>query len=137
MIPDRERSTGSLFERMEAPPTRRQQGSSSHMLRQSIRQNLRNILNTRSGSCRGAPELGINEPEGADNFRESMSRTIAQCIERYEPRVSQAEVQAVMTSASSPLGMTFHITAWVTFNDTHEVFEFDMAPNGSQHYRVD
>ncbi|HGD7435350.1 TPA: hypothetical protein ACI670_004577, partial [Escherichia coli] len=23
------------------------------------------------------------------------------------------------------------------FNETHEVLEFDMAPNGSQHYRVD
>ncbi|HIA3357962.1 TPA: hypothetical protein ACWP47_004896, partial [Escherichia coli] len=23
------------------------------------------------------------------------------------------------------------------FNKTHEVLEFDMAPNGSQHYRVD
>jgi len=95
------------------------------------------ILNTRSGSCRGAPELGIDEPEGAENFRESMSRAIEQCIERYEPRISHAEVQAVVSSASSPLDMTFHITAWVTFNETHEVLEFDMAPNGSQHYRVD
>ncbi|CDK56595.1 putative lysozyme [Escherichia coli 99.0672] len=46
-------------------------------------------------------------------------------------------MQAVVSSASSPLDMTFHITAWVTFNETHEVLEFDMAPNGSQHYRVD
>lgn len=52
MIPDRERTTGSLFERMEASPARNWQGSSIHALRQSIRQNLRNILNTRSGSCR-------------------------------------------------------------------------------------
>ena len=73
----------------------------------------------------------------AENFRESMSRAIEQCIERYEPRISHAEVQAVVSSASSPLDMTFHITAWVTFNETHEVLEFDMAPNGSQHYRVD
>ena len=108
MIPDRERTTGSLFERMEASSARNRQGGSIHSLRQSIRQNLRNILNTRSGSCRGAPELG-----------------------------SHAEVQAVVSSASSPLDMTFHITAWVTFNETHEVLEFDMAPNGSQHYRVD
>ncbi|HBH9592438.1 TPA: type VI secretion protein [Escherichia coli] len=38
-----------------------------------------------------------------------------------------------MAKFSVPL----HITAWVTFNETHEVLEFDMAPNGSQHYRVD
>ncbi|MFK9297152.1 hypothetical protein ACJEJR_19900, partial [Escherichia coli] len=69
MIPDRERTTGSLFERMEASSARNRQGGSIHSLRQSIRQNLRNILNTRSGSCRGAPELGIDEPEGAENFR--------------------------------------------------------------------
>ncbi|MEB2385914.1 type VI secretion system baseplate subunit TssE [Escherichia coli] len=137
MIPDRERTTGSLFERMEASSARNRQGGSIHSLRQSIRQNLRNILNTRSGSCRGAPELGIDEPEGAENFRESISRAIEQCIERYEPRISHAEVQAVVSSASSPLDMTFHITAWVTFNETHEVLEFDMAPNSSQHYRVD
>lgn len=123
MIPDRERTTGSLFERMEASSARNRQGGSIHSLRQSIRQNLRNILNTRSGSCRGAPELGIDEPEGAENFRESMSRAIEQCIERYEPRISHAEVQAVVSSASSPLDMTFHITAWVTFNETHEVTE--------------
>ncbi|MFV5708471.1 type VI secretion system baseplate subunit TssE, partial [Escherichia coli] len=91
MIPDRERTTGSLFERMEASSARNRQGGSIHSLRQSIRQNLRNILNTRSGSCRGAPELGIDEPEGAENFRESMSRAIEQCIERYEPRISHAE----------------------------------------------
>ena len=66
-----------------------------------------------------------------------MNRAIEQCIERYEPRISHAEVQVVVSSASSPLDMTFHITAWVTFNETHEVLEFDMAPNGSQHYRVD
>ena len=72
MIPDRERTTGSLFERMEASSARNRQGGSIHSLRQSIRQNLRNILNTRSGSCRGAPELGIDEPEGAENFRESI-----------------------------------------------------------------
>ncbi|MCV4871350.1 type VI secretion system baseplate subunit TssE, partial [Escherichia coli] len=50
MIPDRERTTGSLFERMEASSARNRQGGSIHSLRQSIRQNLRNILNTRSGS---------------------------------------------------------------------------------------
>ncbi len=82
-------------------------------------------------------KLGIDEPAGAENFRESMSLAIAQCIERYEPRISHAEVQAVVSSAASPLDMTFHITARVTFNETHEVLEFDMAPNGSQHYRVD
>lgn len=104
--------------------------------RQSIRRSLRNILNTRSGSCRGTPELGIEEPEGADNYRSAMSRAIVQCIERYEPRISHAEVRAVIPQTAGPQDMTFHITAWVTFNEIDDVLEFDMAPDGSQHYRV-
>ncbi|WP_252861710.1 GPW/gp25 family protein, partial [Shigella sonnei] len=54
-----------------------------------------------------------------------------------EQMVVSAIASTPHSSASSPLDMTFHITAWVTFNETHEVLEFDMAPNGSQHYRVD
>lgn len=122
MIPDRERTTGSLFERMEASSARNRQGGSIHSLRQSIRQNLRNILNTRSGSCRGAPELGIDEPEGAENFRESMSRAIEQCIERYEPRISHAEVQAVVSSASSPLD---DAGAWQMYSHYYEELASD------------
>ncbi|EHB3782769.1 type VI secretion system baseplate subunit TssE [Salmonella enterica] len=137
MIPERERPAGTLFERMENPPARNWRGGSSmDAFRQSIRRSLRNILNTRSGSCRGTPELGIEEPEGADNYRSAMSRAIVQCIERYEPRISHAEVRAVIPQTAGPQDMTFHITAWVTFNEIDDVLEFDMAPDGSQHYRV-
>lgn len=105
--------------------------------RQSIRHSLRNILNTRSGSCRGTPGLGIEEPEGSDNYRSAMSQAIVQCIERYEPRISHAEVRAILPQAASPQEIIFRITAWVTFNDIDDVLEFDMAPDGSQHYRVE
>ncbi|MEG1112274.1 type VI secretion system baseplate subunit TssE [Hafnia paralvei] len=137
MIPEHERSAGTLFERMEAAPARNRRGNSNmDAFRQSIRQSLRNILNTRSGSCRGTPDLGIEEPEGADNYRSTMSQAIVQCIERYEPRISHAEVRAVLPQTASPQDMTFHITAWVTFNEINDVLEFDMAPDGSQHYQV-
>lgn len=137
MTPDRERPAGSLFERMEAPSARSLGGRNPNTLRKSIRQSLRNILNTRSGSCRGAPELGIAEPENAENFRDAMSQAIVECIERYEPRISQVEVQPALLHAAHSQEMTFHITAWVIFNEMCEVLEFDMAPNGNQLYRVD
>lgn len=138
MIPERERPAGSLFERLENPPARNWRGGNNiEAFRQSIRLSLRNILNTRSGSCRGTPELGIEEPEGSDNYRSAMSRAIVQCIERYEPRISHAEVQAALSQAASPQEIIFHITAWVTFNGIDDVLEFDMAPHGNQHYRVD
>lgn len=60
-----------------------------------------------------------------------------QCIERYEPRISHSEVRAVLPLMASPQEITFHITAWVTFNDIDDVLEFDMAPDGSQHYQVE
>lgn len=138
MIPERERPAGSLFERLENPPARNWRGGSNiEVFRQSIRHSLRNILNTRSGSCRGTPELGIEEPERSDNYRSTMSQVIVQCIERYEPRISHAEVRVVVPHTASPQEITFHITAWVTFNDIDDVLEFDMAPDGNQHYRVE
>jgi len=138
VIPERERPAGSLFERLENPPARNWRGGNNiEAFRQSIRLSLRNILNTRSGSCRGTPELGIEEPEGSDNYRSAMSRAIVQCIERYEPRISHAEVRAALSQAASPQEIIFHITAWVTFNGIDDVLEFDMAPHGNQHYRVD
>jgi len=138
VIPERERPAGSLFERLENPPARNWRGGSNiEAFRQSIRHSLRNILNTRSGSCRGTPELGIEEPEGSDNYRIAMSRAIVQCIECYEPRISHTEVRAVLPLAASPHEITFHITARVTFNGIDDVLEFDMAPDGSQHYRVE
>lgn len=138
MIPAREKPAGSLFERLETPPARNwREGSNIEAFRQSIRHSLRNILNTRSGSCRGTPGLGIEEPEGSDNYRSAMSQAIVQCIERYEPRISHAEVRAILPQAASPQEIIFRITAWVTFNDIDDVLEFDMAPDGSQHYRVE
>ncbi len=44
MIPDRERTTGSLFERMEASSARNRQGGSIHSLRQSIRRTYETFL---------------------------------------------------------------------------------------------
>ncbi|EJX8418647.1 type VI secretion system baseplate subunit TssE [Salmonella enterica] len=138
MIPAREKPAGSLFERLENPPARNwREGSNIEAFRQSIRHSLRNILNTRSGNCRGTPGLGIEEPEGSDNYRSAMSQAIVQCIERYEPRISHAEVRAILPQAASPQEIIFRITAWVTFNDIDDVLEFDMAPDGSQHYRVE
>ncbi|TMQ90039.1 type VI secretion system baseplate subunit TssE, partial [Escherichia coli] len=78
---------------------------------QSIRPNLRTILATRSGSCQGAPELGIAEPAGAATFRPSISRAIPQRISRYEPRISHDNVQAVLSSAAPPRDVSFRITA--------------------------
>ncbi|PHP45039.1 type VI secretion system baseplate subunit TssE, partial [Salmonella enterica] len=122
MIPAREKPAGSLFERLENPPARNwREGSNIEAFRQSIRHSLRNILNTRSGSCRGTPGLGIEEPEGSDNYRSAMSQAIVQCIERYEPRISHAEVRAILPQAASPQEIIFRITAWVTFNDIDDV----------------
>lgn len=50
---------GSLFERVGNAAGSSHRLSSPGQLLQSIRRNLENVLNTRSGSCYGSPELGI------------------------------------------------------------------------------
>ncbi|MCZ5700909.1 type VI secretion system baseplate subunit TssE [Escherichia coli] len=50
----------------------------------SIRRNLRQVLNTRSGSCYGSPELGItdlnDESLASSDFRREIRKSISQCI---------------------------------------------------------
>ncbi|HGY3716620.1 TPA: type VI secretion system baseplate subunit TssE [Citrobacter gillenii] len=137
MLTDRVRLSGSLFERLQSGASRQSRRAGIETLRQSIRHNLRNILNTRSGSCNGSPELGITEPDSGVDFRDAMIQAIKDCIERYEPRIEQADVFADVPDPDAPMDFRFHITAWVVFGDLRDVLEFDMSPDSYQHYQVD
>lgn len=140
MIAER-RIGGSLFERIDyaakLSPRRRPQAA----LLNSIGHNLQNILNTRSGSCHGSPELGIadlnDEALVSSDFRQEIGRGIHDCILRYEPRIAEAVVTAATTDGYSPLELRFHIVARVDFADASDVLEFDILLDNHQHYRVE
>lgn len=108
----------------------------------SVRNNLRNVLNTRSGSCYGSPALGIvdfNDDRAADSIplRERAVLAIKNCILRYEPRISDVVVTAAAEESHAPMDLRFHIVAQVSFSDLREVLEFDILLDNHQHWRVE
>lgn len=140
MITERE-SGGSLFERIgEAAKPRSRQRPKAALLH-SVRDNLRNILNTRSGSCYGSPDLGItdfnDESPDYQNIREWMVQAIQNCILRYEPRISDVAVTAATKDSHAPLNLRFHIVAYMDFSDRQDVLEFDILLDNHQHWCVE
>lgn len=76
--------TGSLFERIREAANPPSYQNPKEALIRSIRRNLRQVLNTRSGSCYGSPELGItdlnDESLASSDFRREIRKSISQCI---------------------------------------------------------
>lgn len=140
MITERE-SGGSLFERIgkAAKPSSRQRPQAA--LLHSVRDNLRNILNTRSDSCYGSPDLGIadfnDESPDRQNIREWIVQAIQNCILRYEPRISDVLVKTSVEDIHVPLELRFHIVAYLDFSDRQDVLEFDILLDNHQHWCVE
>lgn len=139
MITERE-FRSSLFERIgesvSPSPLRHPKAALLH----SVRNNLRNVLNTRSGSCYGSPELGIADfndecPDGL-NLRDWMIQAIRNSILRYEPRISEVVVAAEKNS-HEPLELCFHIVAYLEFSGRQDVLEFDIMLDNHQHWCVE
>lgn len=136
-------SEGSLFERIRDaayPSARRPKAALLH----SLCRNLRDVLNTRSGSCHGSPELGISDfnndspmTSDAASVRERLVKAIQDCILNYEPRISTVTVSAVVEDPNAPLDLRFHIVATLNFNTRRDVLEFDILLDNHQHWRVE
>ena len=127
---------GSLFERISDAATLSPRRKPKMVLLRSIMQNLQNILNTRSGSCYGAPELGLpdlnDEILFSSDFRYEIERRIHGCIERYEPRITEVAVNTTI-----PEELRFHIVALVNFEVMSDVMEFDIMLDDNQRYQVE
>ncbi|POP40619.1 type VI secretion system baseplate subunit TssE [Superficieibacter electus] len=133
--------TGSLFERIREAATPPSYQNPKGALLRSIRRNLQQILNTRSGSCYGSPELGISDLDNiasvSVNLRDTTAWTIKRCILRYEPRISDVNIVVIAPDENAPLELRFHIVAIVDFSEARDVLEFDILLNSHQHYRVE
>lgn len=132
---------GSLFERIQEAvdlPVRRKP---KEALLRSIRSNLQNVLNTRSGSCYGSPELGIADLDDdaliTSDFRTAIEKAIRNCMLRYEPRMSDVVVTAIAEDGYSPLELCFHIVAYMDFSNRKDVLEFDILLDNRQHWCVE
>ncbi|HCB2207328.1 TPA: type VI secretion system baseplate subunit TssE [Citrobacter farmeri] len=141
MITERE-SGGSLFERINEAAKPSSDRNPKVKLLQSIMLSLQNILNTRSGSCHGSPELGLPDldndtPSISISFRDMTARSVRECILRYEPRISDTTVIARALDENSPLELRFRILAHVNFNNRRDVLEFEILLDNHQHWRVE
>lgn len=141
MLPGRGRLAGTLFERIRNTDGRAGRKTNATTLRQSICQNLQNILNTRYGNCQGTPGLGIVDFNDAasptTDFYLAITSTIRDCILHYEPRISSVEVSAVTAESNSPLDLRFHVVATVNTGGIRDTLEFNMSLDTHQHFKMD
>ncbi|KNC91337.1 type VI secretion system baseplate subunit TssE [Trabulsiella odontotermitis] len=132
---------GSLFERIGDAATLSPRRKPKMVLLHSILHNLQNILNTRSGSCYGSPELGISDLNDealiSRDFRSEIGHGLHDCILQYEPRIDSAVVTAATADGYSPLELRFHIMAQVGFDEAVDVLEFDILLDSHQHFQVE
>ena len=132
---------GSLFERIREAAESPLRRKPKEALLRSVLNNLQNVLNTRSGSCHGSPELGITDLNDSvlvsGDFREGIKNTISNCVLRFEPRISDVSVTAVAEDGYAPLELRFHIVAIMDFSDSRDVLEFDILLDNHQHWRVE
>ncbi|WP_411813802.1 type VI secretion system baseplate subunit TssE [Enterobacter huaxiensis] len=134
-------SGGSLFERIGEAAKPLSSRSPKLTLLQSLRSSLQNILNTRSGSCYGSPDLGLpdlnDESLASMNIRDVTARIVRECILRYEPRISDVSIITGVQDENAPLELRFHIQVHVNFSNRQDVLEFDMLLDNHQHWRVE
>lgn len=140
MITEREFG-GSLFERIGEAAKPLSNQSPKLTLLQSLRSSLQDILNTRSGSCYGSPDLGLpdlnDESLASMNIQDITARIVRKSILRYEPRISDVTIIARAQDENAPLELCFHIQVHVNFSNRQDVLEFDMLLDNHQHWRVE
>ncbi|QTL93209.1 type VI secretion system baseplate subunit TssE [Aeromonas jandaei] len=132
-------NTASLFDRIRGEG----HGSSPHseveVLVDSVKRQLDQILNTRPGNCRSAPDLGVidlnDATQGSADIKGRIREAIRQCIRRYEPRIVHVDVRSP-DYQSSPLEMSFMVTAHVRLEHIDHVTSFNVHMDSHRHYRM-
>ena len=132
-------NSASLFDRIRGEERRASPEMALDTLIMSIKRHLDNVLNTRPGNCRSAPELGVidfnDATHGGADIRSKIREAIRQCICRFEPRILHVDIVA-LDSLSNPLEMSFQVTAHVKLEDVEQVTAFNIYMDSNRHYRM-
>ncbi|MFP1752964.1 type VI secretion system baseplate subunit TssE [Lonsdalea quercina] len=133
-------SAASLFDRIRGEERRSSSPQDElECLIESVKRKLDQVLNTRPGSCRSAPDLGVidfnDATQGGADIRGRIREAIRQCICQYEPRIVHVEVSS-NDYPSSPLEMTFQVTAHVRLEQLEQVTSFNIHMDSHRHYRM-
>jgi type VI secretion system protein len=120
----------TLMERLSQPqaPGGPTMGENTQELTRSILRNLQKILNTRVGHAAAQMDLGTPAPcEMALLNRDGLMgvvRSLKQCIEKYEPRLSGVDVTYVR-GEDDILTLRFQVTAKVATSRNGATISFD------------
>ncbi|HFD2063951.1 TPA: type VI secretion system baseplate subunit TssE [Serratia marcescens] len=132
-------SSASLFDRIRGEDTAISPTQETDRLVSSVKRQLERVLNTRCGSCRSAPELGVVDLNDSTQSRADaggrIREAIRHCIREYEPRIVGVEVFAVDNTAAVP-GMAFRVNASVHLDTIEQVASFDIHMDSNRHYRM-
>ncbi|TNH83455.1 type VI secretion system baseplate subunit TssE [Aeromonas sobria] len=132
-------NAASLFDRIQGEGLSPSPRSEVEELVESVKRQLEQILNTRPGNCRSAPELGVLDLNdatlGRADIKGRIREAIRQCIRRYEPRIIHVDVRSPDYQAS-PLEISFQVTAHVKLEHIEQVTSFNVQMDSHCHYRM-
>lgn len=131
----------SFFERLEsdAPIRFVTQGPDPEQVLESIKRNITQLLNTRSGDSLSTPELGLADfndvAMNGDDLASSILCDIRHCLEKYEPRISDLDIRAIPDNTRL-LAFRFHILGTVNFGALFQKVQINLLLDNSNQYRV-
>ncbi len=131
----------TLLERLAQAKTKpaRTMVEDPNALLKSVLRNLGRILNSRQGTAPAQMDFGIPAPsEITQAFPDSvdkMQRVIRECIEKYEPRLSNVNVIYV-ESEHDILTLRFQVNAKVKTSNQHYPVFFDTLVDSTGHIRL-
>jgi type VI secretion system protein len=131
----------SLFERLhtEASSPSVTQGVDFNDVLTSIKANVARILNARAGESLSAPELGLvdfnDAVMGSRDLATRIRRSIYHCLDKYEPRISEIEIE-MHPDPLSLLGIRFHLIALVEAGSLYQKVKLDLVLDNNKQYRV-
>ena len=131
----------SLFERLkvDADPISLSKGPNSAEVLRSIKRNVSNILNTRTGESLSSPELGLVDFNDASmailDLSIRVKLSIKRCLEEFEPRLKEVDVM-VIQDEREPLNLRFSVTATIDTTAIHERVNINLLLDSNRKYRV-
>ncbi|WBA16785.1 type VI secretion system baseplate subunit TssE [Salinivibrio proteolyticus] len=130
-----------FLERLEAgaKPVSITQGPETRDVVNSIKKNIANVLNTRTGGAQSSPGLGLIDFNDATleslDLSLRVKLAIKQCLETYEPRLTNILVSSDYDE-HSPLTLRFNIIATVNSEALHEKVQLSLLLDQNRQYRV-
>lgn len=113
-------------------------GEDLEALMESIRRNLRRLLNARQGMCEAAPDYGLPALTeliaGNQQYVQRVQDAIRTAIERYEPRLRRVRVSQHESSENRQT-LVFRVdAAMIGKSGEHRVwYETEFTPTGEFH----